>query len=264
MRPERSQRRRAIKREEQKLARQTRAARKTWRDTPFRVLFRWINVFGFLSLAALLGVAYLSPLFEVRAISVVGEQRVLKSEIENSLVPLIGENLLRVSDSTVAQLLEGHPLIESFALQAIPPGELQVRIRERQPVLVLSDGKAKVLVDVSGIAISAQIDAADSERLPTLKVRDISAPGAPFEAAVVALLEFPTELFHSVKTVEVSAGGTLTLRLREPEIRVIWGGPEEAALKYEVLLSLLANQGAENIEVDVTTPRSPVVRYLDF
>ena len=264
MKPERTQRRRAIKSEEKKLTRKARTASKTWRDAPFRILFRWILVLSAVSLTALQAVAHFSPLFEVRAISVVGEQRVAESELLDSLEPLLGSNLLQVSDEGVAELLQDHPLVESFALQAIPPNELQVRVRERQPLLVLADANQEVLVDVTGMAIALPVSATDYESLPKLRVQSVADPGPEFATAVSALLAFPNELFQQVSSLEVSAGKTLTIQLRQPAIRVIWGGPEEAPLKYEVLLSLLANQDNDKIEIDVTTPRSPVVRYLDF
>lgn len=264
MRPERSQRRKAIKREEQKLTRRAQLVSRTWRDAPFRILFRWILVLSAASLAILLAVAYLSPLFQVRAVSVVGAQRVPEQQIVDSLGPLLGANLLQISDDAVAKLLQAHPLIESFAVQAVPPNELRVKVRERQPVLLLTDGKDEVLVDVSGMAIPVLVESQDYEALPRLSVSDVSEPGAAFSAAVTALLEFPTELFHKVAALEVSTGKSVTLQLRDPAIRVIWGGPEEAELKYEVLMSLLANQTDQNIEIDVTAPRTPVVRFLDF
>ena len=264
MKPERSQRRRAIKREEKKLSRQASSLEKTWRDAPFRLLFRWILVSSAFALSTLLAVSYLTPLFEVRSISISGAQLIPKSDVQSSLQSLVGANLLQVSDSQVAELLQVHPLIESFAVQAIPPNELLIKIRERQPILRLSDRNAEVLVDVTGMIIEVESESADYTALPLLQVESVETPGEAFTTAVTALLEFPRELYKNVARLEDSSGKSLSFLLREPEVRVIWGGPEEGALKYEVLLSLLANRDEENIEIDLTTPRSPVVRFLDF
>jgi hypothetical protein len=71
-------------------------------------------------------------------------------------------------------------------------------------------------------------------------------------------------MYSQVFAIEVSARKTAEFRLRKDNLRVIWGGPDQALLKAEVLESLLATQERTDVTIDVSSPNTPVVTFSDF
>ena len=67
-----------------------------------------------------------------------------------ALEELVGKPLTTVSQDNVADLLADFALIETFALQAEPPHTLTVKIRERQPIVILVRGGKNYLYDAAG------------------------------------------------------------------------------------------------------------------
>ncbi|MEL0237414.1 MAG: peptidase S9, partial [Aquiluna sp.] len=70
--------------------------------------------------------------------------------------------------------------------------------------------------------------------------------------------------YSQVFSVEVSPQLTTKLTLKDGNWSVIWGSNEDSLLKAEVLDSLIATGLEEGVEIDVSSPNSPVVRYPDF
>jgi len=86
---------------------------------------------------SLLIAAFFTPLFAIKQITVVGTERLSAEKLISTLQPLMDKPLTIVSNQEVSDLLSGFELIETFALQAEPPNTLRVKVRERQPLLII-------------------------------------------------------------------------------------------------------------------------------
>jgi cell division protein FtsQ len=227
----------------------------------FAVLGRVFAVGGSLILAAVVAASYLTPLLAIENIRVVGLERLDEAEIMRSLEPLKQRPLPSVSEAEIAQLLAEHPLIETFAVRTEPPHTLRVQIRERQPVVIMPVGGKNYLFDPAGVQIA---EASLDDPYPFFLLAEDPATSERFATAIDVLLALPLDTYAQIFAIEVSGRQTTEFRLRGDNLRVIWGGPDNALLKAEVLESLLASQDRTDITIDVSSPETPVISFSDF
>lgn len=223
----------------------------------FALLGRWIFGVGAVVLISLVLAAYFTPMLAITNLQVVGTNRVTTQEIEARLKPILGESLTQVSEQQVAGLLAEFELIDTVSLESRPPHTLLVRIQEREPLVMLRVSGEYQLFDAAGVKIA---QATDQDALPRLI--DVGNPksSAKFEPAIAILLEMPQRLFQDLESLRFD-GDSALIRIRGYDFDVIWGTKSEAALKTEVLLSILNSLEKRPDVVDVSSPLAPVVRY---
>lgn len=227
----------------------------------FTIWGRLIAVIGPLALIGLVAATFFSPLLAIEKVSVTGTSRLSESKVEKALKPLVGRPLTTVSDKEVTDLLSEFGLIETFALQAEPPHTLTVKIRERQPILILVNGAKNFLYDAAGVKIAAPTE---EDKFPYLRLAANPQEDSRFKTAVEVLLSLPIENYQQIFSIEVSKQLTTTFVLRDSDIRVIWGGVDEPLLKAEVLDSLIATGLDKGVSIDVSSPNSPVVTHPNY
>lgn len=208
-------------------------------------------------LAIIVAVAAYSPLMAVRSIEITGTQRVDAQAIQSSLSDQLGVPLTLVDRSAVGKVLGAYPLIQSYSVQTRPPSTLAVTIVERTPVGVVASGDRFDLVDSAGVVIESA-DAAE-EGYPVISTPSGGASGAAFRASARVLLTLPASLEGQVTAVAATTGDDVSLTLQNGAV-VVWGGPDESALKAVVLEKLMAaNDPATIASYDVSSPQAAVV-----
>lgn len=225
---------------------------------PFTIWGRILLVFTPLVVIGLLIASFFTPLFAIEKISVSGVERLDEAKLVTALEPLKSKPLTLVSNEEVAGLLAGFELIETFTFQAEPPNTLRVKIRERQPLMVMSRGGQNFLYDAAGVQIAA------AENLNVYPVFSFS--GNPqndprFAHAVELFTSLPVKLYLDIESLEVTQQLTSTFELRRGGIKVIWGDNRDSLLKAEVLESLIATGQKVGVTIDVSSPNSPVVSH---
>jgi len=228
---------------------------------PFTIWARVLLVVTPLALGSLVAASFLTPLFAIERISVSGNERIETSEVTQALGELRGRPLTTVSAAELAEMLGEISLIETFTFTAEPPNTLRVKIRERQPLLVLFREGQNWLFDAAGVRIEPTAVLGEH---PFLVFQGDPAEDSRYKYAVELLLSLPIETYEGVFSVEVSEQLTSKLTLKERDISVIWGDNEDALLKAEVLDSLIATGVEDSVTIDVSSPNSPVVRYSDY
>jgi cell division protein FtsQ len=222
---------------------------------------RWgriLTVITPVSIVALLIAAFFTPLFSVREVSVVGVERLSAEKLEATLQPLTGKPLTMIQTQEVADLLAGFELIETFALQAEPPSTLRVKIRERQPLLIILQGGQPQMYDAAGVRIAV---ASAQEELPVFDFLGNPQTDPKFQHAVELLLGLPLATYQTLSSISVSDQLTSQFELRKSGVRVFWGSNTDSMLKAEVLDSLLATSGEKVRRIDVSSPNAPVVGF---
>jgi len=209
-------------------------------------------------IVSLLVAAFFTPLFAVKQIVVTGTDRLEAERLATSLETLIDKPLTMISTEDVAKLLAGFELIETFALQAEPPSTLRVKIRERQPLVILTLSGQNFMFDAAGVRI-AQATSGDS--YPLLKFQGNPQQDPRFKHAVELLLGLPLETYQGIQSLSVSEQLTSQFTLRDGGIDVFWGSNSDPLLKAEVLDSLLKTSGERLSRVDVSSPNAPVVGF---
>ncbi len=244
-----------------------RLSRKQKRDkapSQLGVFALWTRVFAVFSpivLIILVAATFFTPLLAIQNIEVTGTERMKSETIVKALAELEGRPLTTISEGEVEKLLADFALVETFALQAQPPHTLVVKIREREPILVLVQQGKNFLYDAAGVRID---QASGKIKLPFLKLTGDPKNNPRFKAAVELLLSLPVKTYNQVFSVEVSEQLTSQLTLKKSNITVIWGDNKEALFKNEVLQSLLKTGLKDSVVVDVSSPNAPVVTYPNY
>lgn len=219
---------------------------------------KWFLLSGATALLGLVLAAFFTPLLAIEKVEVVGTERLNASSVSASLESLTGVPLTQVSDARVAELLSNFELVETFAVQAEPPHTLRVKIRERQPIVIIPQAGKNYLYDPAGIKIG---EVGKGEQFPYLKLNGAVTDNPQFETAVEILLGVPVATYEQIFSLEVSSKLTAVFKLRDSGISVIWGDESDATFKAEVLQTLLATGQKDGVTIDVSSPSAPVVTY---
>lgn len=228
---------------------------------PFTIWARILIIVTPLVLGSLVAASFFTPLLAIERITVSGNERIETAEVTSALDELRGRPLTTVSALELAELLGEISLIETFTFTAEPPNTLRVKIRERQPLLVLFREGQNWLYDAAGVRIEPTEVLGEH---PFFVFQGDPEEDTRYKYAVELLLSLPIKTYEGVFSVEVSEQLTSKLTLKERDITVIWGDNQDALLKAEVLDSLMATGVEDSVTIDVSSPNSPVVRYSDY
>jgi cell division protein FtsQ len=168
-------------------------------------------------------------------------------------VPL-GGPLAQLDLAAIADRVERLPGIAHARVSRAWPSTARIDVVERVPVAVVPEGPALWLIDVDGVLFQRVAKAPAT--LPTLVLphpRQLDQAG---RAALAVLGTVPASLRAKVGVVEAPTPYSVTLGLRDGRT-VIWGGPDDAALKAKLLVVLLTRPGTM---FDVSSPSVAVVR----
>lgn len=227
----------------------------------FRILGRALFIAGPVTLVLLVVATFFTPLLAIEQIKVSGNDRIKASKVMGALEELAGQPLTTVSQDRVAELLKDFALIETFTLQAEPPHTLTVKIRERQPVVILVRGGKNYLYDAAGVRIDV---ASAKDKYPYFRFTADPLKDKKYKTAMEVLLSLPVATYKQVFSIQVSDQLTTDLILRKSDTRVIWGNAKQGILKAEVLNSLIATGVKAGVTIDVSSPKAPVVTYPNY
>ena len=218
----------------------------------------WIgSVGGVLVLAAAcVGVAY-TPVMAVRDIQVEGAKLVSSDLIVRDLESQRGTPLTLVDQSAIKAALVAYPLIQSYSVESRPPSTLVIRIVERQPVGLITDGDSFDLVDVAGVVLSSGPER--PEGYP-LMVFDGDSASSGFAAAASVLRALPDDVRRSVDEITATTVDDVTLTLAGEGAVVTWGSAEDSNAKAVALERLMAAYPPASVaRYDVSSPDSVVI-----
>ena len=217
----------------------------------------WLGAAGVV-VALVLGVVLvgLSPLLALRHVEVVGASRLDPAAIATKLDDQVGKPLALLDQAEISSDLAGFPLIRSYTLESHPPDTLVVRIVERQPIGVVQQGSAFVLVDEAKVPISSS--ATRPADVPLISATGAAADAnadSGFAAASAVLASLPTDVLGRVDTISAKTKDDVSFTLRGSGATVVWGSAEDSALKSADLAALL--KGAPDAHrYDVSSPHS--------
>jgi cell division protein FtsQ len=228
---------------------------------PFAIWGRFLLIFGPVTLSAIILASFFTPMFAIEDIEVTGTDRLKAETLQASLAPLMDRPLTTVSEGELQEILGQFPLIETFTFQAEPPHTLRIKVRERQPVVVLVKGGKNYLYDPAGVQIA---EAEDTKTYPFLVLIGDAQNNPRFDAAIELLLSLPQATYSQIFSIEVTPQLTSKLVLRDRNTVVLWGDASDSILKAKVLDSLIATGVEDGVLIDVSSPNAPVVTYPNF
>jgi cell division protein FtsQ len=221
----------------------------------------WLSALGTAAfLVVAVSLTALSPLMALRTIDVVGTSRIKASDVSAALKGQLGRPLPLVDFGAVRGDLAAFPLIRSFSTESLPPGTLIVRIVERVPVGIITDGKTFRVVDAAGVTISQS--SARPAGLPMIHASGAAGSTAAqggFDAAVAVLQALPANVLVSVDTITAATKDDVTFTILGSGAKVVWGSPDQSDLKAADLAAIMKSAGASAASVfDVSSPHSVV------
>lgn len=211
------------------------------------------------SLAAVLILSF-SPVLAAKKIEVTGTKLVNAKTVTESLEPLKGTPLPRISESKVQELLGKQPAIDEIVVRAKMPNTLVVEIIEADPVAILEEGEKKYLVSETGKKLRT-LGKKDKQKLPIVKASEETKDPEQFKLLTGILSTVDDSVLKQVSSATLSKAGFAELALPKKRT-LIWGDAENAALKNEVATIFLKELEEKNLSkttIDVTNPENPVV-----
>jgi cell division protein FtsQ len=182
------------------------------------------------------------------------EARVVR---EVAAVPL-GGPLMRVDTGAAKTRLEQDRRWVGVSVVRRLPHSVVIEVTPRVAVLVVRGSSGELeLYDRDGVAFRtvAQLP----EGLPVVSSTSGAATPEGVRAVLQALAALDRGLREAVKDVALARGDRLefTLDTKDGRRTVIWGGPDDAAVKAKLVAVLAAEPGRT---IDVTVPEAPVTR----
>jgi cell division protein FtsQ len=195
---------------------------------------------------------FASPYLTVEKIKVRGAQGVKVESVVAAAQVDFGEPLALVPAGQVAERVGLLDRVAEVSIVRGWPNELVIEIVERNPVAVTVVGDAVLLVDDQGVAYQGEFVGMP---LPRVQALDDRAR----RAAVGVSQKLPDWISRQVAQTRASTPDDVTLLLRDGS-KVVWGAPERAEDKIDVLRVLLR---LPSPVYDVSAPDVPTVRAND-
>ena len=216
----------------------------------------WAVVAGsVVALVAVVAVGAYSPLMALREVRIEGAQRIPVATLQAEFAGIMGTPLSLIDSADVHEALDGFPLIETYATEAIPPGTLVVRIVERTPIGVVDTGSGLELVDAAGVVIDRPAERPEGQ--PLIEAEG-GVAGAGFRAVAAVVRNLPAEVRAQLTHATAATADDVQLELAGGA-SVVWGSAEESAYKADVLDALMLAAPPDTVTLyDVSAPNSPV------
>ena len=95
----------------------------------------------------------MSPLFNIREISVSGENKVSASEIESLSGLSHGQNIFNFSKIKAKENIKQNPYIATVEINRILPYNIKIEVTERKPSFLIEKGSSYIYIDNQGYAL---------------------------------------------------------------------------------------------------------------
>ncbi len=210
-----------------------------------------------------------SPLFEVREVQFSGQQSLSRGELETALGLPLGSSLFEISEKLLSERVGLHHKVQDAEVSVIFPGQVQVRVTERQPrysVAYIHDASSWFAVDNEGVVLMEKEPAPGGWRvLLSRKVKD-GLRLTPAESRRIDELrdKIPEDLRARLEVLRLEGRQEVSLKIRYKD-RPLWvrlGRTEKLEYKFFLLSQLLQQLVSEQAVLETIDLRhsGPVVK----
>ncbi len=202
----------------------------------------------------------MSPLLTLTDIVVKGRDSVSEKIIVGAASDQIGKPLVALNFDAIRDRLSSVPRIQSFTTEIQPPHTLVIRVVERQAIGFLSIKSQWVVVDAAGVVIDTV-----SEKPPGIpELSGESTTDLAFSAMAETLASLPSSVRAKVASISAQTRDSVRFTLRWVGHEIVWGSPENSAVKTVVMERALrvADRSNDVFEIDVSAPDNIVLQPL--
>lgn len=200
----------------------------------------------------------MSPLLTLTTIVVKGRDVVPEEVIVGAAADQIGQPLASIDFDSIRDRLSTVARIQSFATELQPPHTLVIRVVERQAIGALLVNGNWTVVDVAGVVIDTKDVKPD--RFPEIDVP--ATTDRAFTAIAETLASLPKSMRQRIAVISAETRDSVHFRLRGVGHEIIWGSPDDSAVKLSVMERALevANSRFGRYEIDVSAPDNIVLQ----
>lgn len=143
-------------------------ARPTRKVVPFRKRRDYKKLFTFfLLLAIIAAVALFTPIFNIKSIDVVGNQKFTKDEIISMSGIPIGQNIFKINYFKVKDDILSNSYIEKVKISRLYPNRVRLKIEERKPVAYFEYMNSYLTIDKNGRVLDL-VNSLEGVEIPTI------------------------------------------------------------------------------------------------
>jgi cell division protein FtsQ len=215
--------------------------------------------FTIATVAVVVWAGWFSPLFALDGgkldVAVTG-QSVDAADVRAALLPFVGTPLPRLDPGAMAAAVEGLGGVRTATVTRAWPDGVGVVVVARVAIAAIpAEGGAYVIVDAEGVTLGQPI--VDPGVLPVVSVPVGPEYARALRAVVAVLGALPTDLRQRIQSAGAQTEDTVQFTLGDGTV-VVWGSADDAALKAEVVLTLLDSGSFTAATIDVSAPTLPV------
>lgn len=160
---------------------------------------RLIGLLSFFFMLIALVIYFQSPLSEIQSIRIIGNQTYSKEEIKKAGTVVEGMNVWTLDRDQVKKDLLALPEIKSVHIKWMLPNQLQINIKEYDPIAFIVKGNKLIPVLENGDILEQRSETKLTESLPLLK--DFKE-GQALDEMVNSLKKLPVEVTSSISEVQ--------------------------------------------------------------
>ncbi|MBK8447855.1 MAG: FtsQ-type POTRA domain-containing protein [Micropruina sp.] len=192
-----------------------------------------------------------SEVWGVRTVEVTGNTLVNADDVRRLAEVPAGRPLVRVDLDAVATRVAGLPPVRAVQVARVWPNTISIQITERTPLYAIETPGGYWIADEQGVVFRSASDPGDLmvASVPSGDARVIRDLGTVLGA-------LPAGLRGKVQRLSADSADSIVLHL-SGGTRIVWGSAEESALKAQVVVPLLKQDGTV---FDVSAPSNPTVR----
>lgn len=196
---------------------------------------------------------YFSSVLAVAEVEVTGATTVSPSAVEQVAQVPTGRPLARVDLDEIADRVRTIPSVADVQVNRAWPTGIVVRVIERVPVVVITDGNRFELVDATGMSFRSVTTrpAGLPQALVTGVRREVTV-----RSVVTVSAALPETLRSRVISISAGSPDSITLNL-QAGVTVVWGSADHSPRKAEVLTVLMRRDARV---YDVSAPDLPVTK----
>lgn len=199
---------------------------------------------------------FLTPIFNIRTISVDGNETVSDEQIVERLKPLIGQNLLRTSDGKIENMLKEIPYVKDVGVQKkLFPPSVELTVTEYAPAAIIRTGGKNYVIS-SNLRVLDELQISQGS-LPIITGVEIERADIGYDCEVksgkgdtlrimLQTLE-KTELIHSVAEINLMSLTAITMNY-DDRITVQCGSQLDMEMKIRMFReAIMSEELSQNV-----------------
>lgn len=248
---------------------------RTGKVVPFRKKKNKKKIFiTILLLLVVVGVTLFTPIFNIKAINVVGNAKIKQEDIVTTSGITTGQNIFRFNYFKAKNNILEQPYIESVKISRDFPSTIVITVNERKPAAFFEYMGSYLIIDGKGIVLEL-VDALNDLKIPSvlgIKFKDYKCgkkisvnkeDQEKFDTVLICLNEIAVnKLEQIINKIDITDINKIVAWAYNDKFQVNLIDNKEMPYKFKFLAKMLDMEKKENANwvIDFTTPSKPSLK----